>query len=66
MTRKDFRVIVTAFRMCKPDKEYYEADVYARYLKQWRYSVDVVAAYLATTNPRFDRQRFLTACEYDI
>lgn len=54
MTRKDYQLIANAFCDSKPVTE--------TALTQWKNDVTILARALATTNPRFDRERFLKAC----
>ena len=56
MTRKDYVAIAAAMARVIPldnDRGSYRV---------WEATVCSLADYLATTNPRFDRERFLKAC----
>lgn len=53
MTRKDYQLIADVIRTS------YSADVYKDL--RWRLAMEFADA-LAATNPRFDRERFLKAC----
>ena len=61
MTRKDFEVVAKALKAAKPDREdgFYVA-------VQWRRTVAEMAAALALTNGRFNRDRFLRACGMEV
>jgi len=52
MTKKDFELIAAALARCKP----------SALNTAWYNVVYALADALATTNPRFDRARFLAAC----
>lgn len=55
MTKKDFELIANALRVAKQDC------VSDASLAGWAHTVAVITTTLATTNPRFDRARFLLA-----
>ena len=55
MTRKHFILIAQTFAYTRPEK------LGAR-REQWTTDVEAMAYTLSTTNPRFDRERFFTAC----
>ena len=63
MTRKDFQLIADAVRQLRTfeahDAELSEDVAHA---VRWSSVADALASALATTNPRFDRDRFLGAC----
>jgi len=63
MTRKDFQLIADAVRQLRTfeahDAELSEDVAHA---VRWSSVADTLASALATTNPRFDRDRFLEAC----
>jgi DNA-binding ferritin-like protein (Dps family) len=52
MTKKDFELIANAVKELTED--YYSRDK--------EITAELFARVLATTNPRFDRARFITAC----
>jgi len=52
MRRKHFEAIAQAFAYTKPIKP--SGPVYS----QWSHDVEQIALALATTNPRFDKERF--------
>jgi hypothetical protein len=54
MTRKDFQAIARAFRDTATEPWSDSEELWSELLHK-------VADYLATTNPRFDRERFLRA-----
>ena len=56
MTRKDFQLIADAMREAFPGREISDAYV------TWATACHKLANGLETTNPRFDRSRFLAAC----
>lgn len=64
MTKKDFELIAAALRASRPDpmriaasEEYIEGCE-----NQFRLSCETITKAVQTTNPRFDRARFLAAC----
>lgn len=59
MTRKDFQLLADALLASYPGAAQNPLDASARL--QWRASIHSVADALATTNPRFDRSRFIAA-----
>jgi hypothetical protein len=60
MTRKDFQLIANALLASKPRQE--ACAEYDDELRRWEITVVCMAASLATTNSRFDRPKFVTAC----
>ena len=54
MTKKDYVLIAAALASVKP--------THTALRTQWIMDIEALAARLATTNPRFDRARFLAAC----
>ena len=59
MTRKDFRAIAEIVNRASTNANGYKPVVFA--------IVDIteeIADYLATTNPLFDRKKFLSACGF--
>lgn len=63
MTRKDFELIAKAFRDARADMRNKEPDESQADLQDGAsYVAEELAAALAATNPRFDRERFLKAC----
>lgn len=62
MSKKDYQAIAGAFYATRvfEDASRKHADAMKA---QWRASVEFVAEALAADNPRFDRARFLEACE---
>lgn len=61
MTRKDFELIAAALLSAAPLESARFGHCAAEHA-QHRHTVDEFARRLALTNPRFDRDRFLTAC----
>lgn len=61
MTKKDFELIADALLRSRPIPI---SDIRADAMRRnvFRMAVDNVADALATTNPKFDRARFLAAC----
>lgn len=59
MTRRDFQLIADALRRSRPMSAEYEPVSNV----QWQETVRVMSDHLAATNPRFDRARFVAACE---
>lgn len=57
MTRKDYVLIARTFNMCRPMEREVEA------MRQWRTDVGSIAGALQDDNARFDRERFIAACE---
>jgi hypothetical protein len=64
MTRKDYVLIAQGFADAKKHLEGLELPPHTIgiTLGGWDYSAKMVAAAFAADNPRFDRERFLTAC----
>ena len=58
MTKKHFVALAKAFASVKPDP-YLGAGIWS----QWKRDVSVVSSACAEQNTRFDRTRFLKACE---
>lgn len=58
MTRQDYELIAVTMKDSKP----FGVAHSARRLVQWLLDCHALAGALAATNPRFDRERFLTAC----
>jgi hypothetical protein len=54
MTRKDLELVAQALNDSKP-RDQQQKD-------QWVWTIEILAAKLSTTNPRFDRDRFKKAC----
>jgi len=61
MTRKDYVAIAEAFATTKPETADNVQAREARY--QWKLVMTEIADVFADDNPRFDRDRFYTACE---
>lgn len=63
MTKKDYQKIAMVFQDTKPIEhpKYPEYERGAR--EQWEWFRDKMAGLLRADNPRFDRDRFLRACE---
>lgn len=65
MTRKDFELIAAALRASQPipKHEAYALDHYELIARDtYVNAANSLADALRTTNPRFDRERFLMAC----
>lgn len=63
MTRKDYQVLASALHDVQPELITSSDDRYgAAYGNQWQACVSAIADALAKDNPRFDRTRFLVAC----
>jgi hypothetical protein len=56
MSRKDYQLIAHAMRAGQPEKRYED------HYDQWEYDCRSLARVLCETNPRFDGNKFLTAC----
>ena len=61
MTKKDFELIARALRAARVPNSIGNANK-ALYNNGVDNAVIIMADALATTNPRFDREQFLTAC----
>lgn len=65
MSKKDYQAIARALYATRPEckeREPHDCDTpVAR--EQWRFDVDAVVGVLAADSPRFDRARFIEACE---
>ena len=57
MTRRDYELIAAALKSEKP-----QAHWSANKMIQWQLDCAAIAGALASTNPRFNRNRFLAAC----
>ena len=57
MTRKDYRALAAGFASTEPPP----AAEWHRH--QWETDIQGIARVLAADNPRFDRERFIDACE---
>lgn len=62
MTRKDFELIAAVFADNKPAFKPPIDYVGQAVLDEHAYLANAMAAKLRSTNPRFDRERFLAAC----
>lgn len=58
MTRKDFVLLAQALKNSAPGAGILDSARHLQYARTCAFVADI----LATTNPRFDRARFLTAC----
>jgi hypothetical protein len=75
MTKKDYQMLAACIFMAKaPGSPYHNppfADVTSRIAYQYGFSValirvqDAIALECELANPRFDRQRFIEACEIE-
>lgn len=63
MTKRDFEAIAAALGAVRPWAWANEGDIGLGMSHQWTRTVDAFAAALASTNPRFDRERFVSACK---
>jgi hypothetical protein len=67
VTKKDFELLAGVMRAVRPDTD--RAETYGKYrldlamIAQWDNTVRALVDALASTNPRFDRERFLKACK---
>ena len=61
MTKKDYELIAKVLNMQKPASK--EKAPYLHF--QWKTIVAQFSLELKKSNPRFDRSRFLKACEID-
>ena len=57
MTRKDYIRLAAAFYKSRPVPE-------DRRRSQWEWDCGAISDALRSDNPRFDREKFLTACGY--
>jgi hypothetical protein len=57
LTRKDYAAVAAELRGVKPNSRSYIE------LQTWKTCCDAVAHGFAADNPRFDRDRFLAACD---
>jgi len=60
LTRADFNEISSALKTANPGEP--DSTAASEGYDQWFHDVRAVADALATTNPRFDRQRFIEQC----
>jgi hypothetical protein len=58
MSKKDYQAIARAFWEARPISAERTGP-----RSDWQRAIDTVANVMAADNPRFDRQRFTTACE---
>lgn len=61
MTRKDYVAIAAALAKEKPGTNWDRNK-----MVQWELDTVAIADVFARDNPRFDRQRFLSACNFDL
>lgn len=61
MTKKHFELIADALRNTRPDEDELKQVNAWEVVHQWERDLFAIAAALATTNPRFDRERFIFA-----
>ena len=59
MTRKDYVALAEALQRVQP----ITSSSFARPRSTWYRCVDSIADVLETDNPRFDRERFVKACQ---
>lgn len=62
MSKKHFEAITKSFKDCKPSG--YSSDFQDAKLNQWKECVEKICETLRTFNPRFNREKFLEACDY--
>lgn len=60
MTRKHFEIVADVMNQNRPKNEYLVDDI--RY-GQWATDVETLADRFALEYPRFDRDRFISACK---
>ena len=60
MTKKDYILLADALAQSRPLPQW-DAPLH----RQWRADVRYIASALRTTNPRFDADKFIAACERD-
>ena len=58
MSRKDYELIAEAFRDTRPMDNASDPNLWS----QWRTDVMHISRALRSTNPRFDQNRFVAAC----
>lgn len=63
MTRKDYVALAEALSLTEPSKSVDSQGVITPQWHVWLVTVDSIANTLAADNPRFDRDRFLKACQ---
>ena len=63
MTQKDYILLAAALREQRPIGQ---EDCKLACLVQWERDVDAIAEALEQDNPRFDRDKFLDACGYEV
>jgi hypothetical protein len=63
MTKKDFELLANALRVSKPtiDEAVYPLIAKVEY-EQWLTSIEYIVDALRTTNPRFNKVKFMNAC----
>lgn len=59
MTRKDFEALATCMRVARPA---HDVPDYNTKLEQWHMDCTCLAAMCVANNPRFDWNRFMSAC----
>jgi len=65
MSRKDYTKLAQALKDSKPANINMLEDSAYVALKQWNITCENMAFMLAQNNPRFNREKFLTACGYN-
>lgn len=67
MSKKDYQAIARALYINQPYKDrevgHVASDAEESVFDQWRMDRDALASVFADDNPRFDRARFVEACE---
>ena len=62
MTKKDFELIAATLKATRPPQQMENEFAISQQTMQHLIICREIADALATTNPRFDRERFLAAC----
>lgn len=66
MTRKDYELIAAAFKRTKPYLSGFGTDKQEQAaMYSFKLTANMLASDFAASNPRFNRERFLTACGVD-
>lgn len=64
MSRKHYEQIASALSRLRPTMTWYHVEAYQHQVRKWKEVCQDTATFLASS-PRFNRDRFLAACNFD-
>ena len=65
MSKKDFELIAKTLKDSKQHLQGVNPLINQAFESQWKFMVNRISYELMTTNPRFNREKFLQACGYN-